>query len=89
MPVLFGSLVVFSSLFAALLLLCFFWQYRRVQRRGAVLEYDEPQGAYRGVPKMWEVWTQGEPSGGQGDRESIRVSSSRATLHSAPLGDRS
>jgi len=75
MTVLFGSLVVFSSLFAALLLLCFFWQYRRAQRRGppggAVLEYDEAQGTYRGVPKMWEVWTQSEPSGSQGDLESI------------------
>ena len=83
MPVLFGSLVVFCSLFAALLLLCFFWQYRRAQRnRGPVLEYDEVQGAYLGVPKMWEVWTQGEPNGSQGDWENIRVSPSRATLTS-------
>ncbi|KAI9465315.1 hypothetical protein BJY52DRAFT_1246484 [Lactarius psammicola] len=72
MTLLFGSLVVFSSLFAAFLLLCFFWQYRRAQRRGLVLEYDETIGTYRGVPKMWEVWTQGEPSGSQRDWESVR-----------------
>ena len=77
MTLLFGSLVIFSSLFAAFLLLCFFWQYRRAQRRGLVLEYDDTIGTYRGVPKMWEVWTQGEPSGNQRDWESVRVS--RAT----------
>jgi len=34
-----------------------------------VLEYDETIGTYRGVPKMWEVWTRGEPSGTQRDWE--------------------
>ncbi|KAH9067586.1 hypothetical protein EDB87DRAFT_10196 [Lactarius vividus] len=72
MTLLFGSLVVFSSLFAAFLLLCFFWQYRRALRGGLVLEYDDTIGTYRGVPKMWEVWTQGEPSGDQRDWKSIR-----------------
>jgi len=74
MTLLFGSLVVFSSLFAAFLLACFFWRYRRALRRraGLVLEYDETIGTYRGVPDMWEVWTQGEPSGSQGDWGSVR-----------------
>ncbi|KAH9174906.1 hypothetical protein EDB89DRAFT_420118 [Lactarius sanguifluus] len=72
MTLLFGSLVVFSSLFAVFLLLCFFWQYRRALRRGLVLEYDDTMGTYRGVPKLWEVWTQGEPSGSQRDWKSIR-----------------
>ena len=74
MTVLFGSLVVFSALFAAFLLLCFFWQYRRAQRRTVVLEYDETIGAYSGVPEMWEVWTQGEPSGSRRDWGSLKVS---------------
>lgn len=73
MTLLFGSLVIFSSLFASFLLLCFFWQYRRALRRGRlVLEYDDTIGTYRGVPEMWEVWTQGEPSGSQRDWKSIR-----------------
>ncbi len=71
---LFGAVVIFSSLFVAFLLLCFFWQYRRAQRTGVVLEYDEMMGTYRGTPKMWEVWTQAEPSGDQRDWGSIRVS---------------
>jgi len=72
MTLLFGSLVIFSSLFAAFLLLCFFWRYRRARHRGTVLEYDETIGTYRGVPNMWEVWIQGEPSGSQRDWGSVR-----------------
>lgn len=73
MTLLFGSIVVFCSLFAAFVLLCFFWQYRRAhQLRGVLLEYDEAMGAYRGVPKMWEVSTQDEPSGGQRSWGSVR-----------------
>jgi hypothetical protein len=73
----FGTLVILCSVFAVFLLLCFFWQYRRAQRRGVVLEYDETMGTYRGVPEMWEVWTQHEPSWSQRNWESFRVS--RAT----------
>ena len=74
MTLLFGTLVIFSSIFAAFLLLCFFWQYRRAQRRVVVLEYDETIGTYKSVPKMWEVWTQHEPGGSQRHWESFRVS---------------
>ena len=74
MTLLFGTLVIFSSIFAAFLLLCFFWQYRRAQRRGIRLEYDETIGTYKGVPKMWEVWTQHEPGESQRDWETFRVS---------------
>ncbi|KAI9441684.1 hypothetical protein H4582DRAFT_1403589 [Lactarius indigo] len=80
MTVLFGALVVFSSLFAVFLLLCFFWQYRRALRRGLVLEYDDTTETYRGVPEMWEVWTQAEPNGSQRDWGSIRVSRLRNLL---------
>lgn len=73
MTLLFGSVVIISSLFTAFML-CFFWRYRRALYRGIVLEYDETIGAYRGVPKMWELWAQGEPSGSQRDWGSVRVS---------------
>jgi len=73
---LFGFLVIFVALFAAFLLLAIFWQYHRRRRAGAaiMLEFDESKGTYRGVPKMWEVWVQDEPSGDRWEWESIRVS---------------
>ncbi|KAH9050923.1 hypothetical protein EDB83DRAFT_2399199 [Lactarius deliciosus] len=82
MTLLFGSLVIFSSLFASFLLLCFFWKYRRALHRGLVLEYDDTIGTFRGIPEMWEVWTQGEPGGSQRDWKSIRPLS--ADLGRAP-----
>jgi hypothetical protein len=85
MTLLFGSLVGFCLLFAASLLLCLYWRYRRAPRRGVVLEYDETMGTYRGVPNMCEVWTQGEPSGGQGDWGSVRVSRVTPSTIGAPL----
>lgn len=39
-----------------------------------MLEFDESKGTYKGVPKMWEVWIQDEPSGGHWEWENIRVS---------------
>lgn len=85
MTVLFGSLVIFSALFAAFLLLCFFWQYRRAQRRRVVLEYDETISVYRGVPDMWEVWTQGEPSGSRREWGSLKVSRTTSLHHFCEL----
>ena len=86
MTLLFSSIVIFSSLFAAFLLLCFVLRYRRALRRGIALEYDETIGTYKGVPNMWEVWTQGEPGGSQRDWGSIMVSrtTERPTIVSSP-----
>jgi len=74
---LFGFLVIFVALFTAFLLLAVLWQYQRRRRDAAssqiMLEFDESKGTYRGVPKMWEVWIQDEPSGGHWEWENIRV----------------
>ena len=40
-----------------------------------MLEFDESKGTYKGVPEMWEVWIQDEPSGDRHwEWENIRVS---------------
>ncbi|KAH9976218.1 hypothetical protein BGW80DRAFT_907268 [Lactifluus volemus] len=69
---LFSFLVVFVALFTAFLLLGFFWTVRRGRRQEMLLEFDEAKGAYKGVPEMWEVWIQDEPSGSQWEWEKIR-----------------
>ncbi|KAI0302394.1 hypothetical protein B0F90DRAFT_212636 [Multifurca ochricompacta] len=69
---LFGILVIFLALFAAFMLLGFFWHIQRRRRRDVVLQFDEENGVYRGVPKMWEVWTKDENGGSPGEWENIR-----------------
>jgi hypothetical protein len=77
---LFSFLVVFVALFTAFLLLGFFWNVRRGRRQAMLLEFDEARGIYKGVPEMWEVWIQDEPSGSQWEWEKIRVSLLRPFL---------
>jgi hypothetical protein len=86
---LFSFLVVFVALFTAFLLLGFFWTVRRGRRQEMLLEFDEAKGAYKGVPEMWEVWIQDEPSGSQWEWEKIRVSLLRPSCFcfSIPLGN--
>ncbi|KAI9508523.1 hypothetical protein F5148DRAFT_885550 [Russula earlei] len=72
--ILFGFLVIFVALFAAFLLLSFFWRYQRSRRGGdGALESDGSRGKHdlNRVPKMWEVWIQDDPSGGRWSWESV------------------
>jgi len=64
----------------AFLLLGFFWHHRRHSRD--VLEFDEAKGAYKGVPKLWEVWVEDEPN--QWEWESIRPLSVSVDVDRAP-----
>lgn len=82
---LFGFLVIFVALFSAFLLLCFLWQYQRRRRAlqaGALPEFDENGRSYGygygGVPKLWEVWIQDEPS--HWEWENVRVGPTPAVI---------
>jgi hypothetical protein len=59
---LFGFLVIFAALFAAFLLLAFFWKIQQRRQTAFLPEFDDIRGSNRGVPKLWEVWIRDEAS---------------------------
>ncbi|KAI0316222.1 hypothetical protein OF83DRAFT_1173110 [Amylostereum chailletii] len=82
-----GFLIVFIVVFAIFILGgIVLHQIQRQRRRNAngslVLEYDAQSGAYKGTPKMWEVWIDEHKSAGDGgwpDMRPMSVQTDRTT----------
>jgi hypothetical protein len=66
----------------AFVLMGFYWNFRRRLREGMALEFDEARGTHRGVPRLWQVWIQDEPS--EWVWENIRVSDASQPMLPAP-----